>query len=68
MTLLAFFLNHRRATRGKYVGTSPYERLSGMPEKDSPIEQLLKLSPRAVKWQTKSHPRPLAETDLLKVA
>jgi len=68
LTLLAFFLNHRRATRGKYVGTSPYERLSGMPEKDSPIEQLLKLSPRAVKWQTKSHPRPLAETDLLKVA
>ncbi len=68
LTLLAFFLNHRTATRGKYAGSSPYERLTGMPEQDSPIEQLLKASPRAVKWETKSHARPLAQTDLLRVA
>jgi hypothetical protein len=68
LTLLAFFLNHRTATRGKYAGSSPYSRLTGMPEKDSPIEQLLKASPRAVKWVTKTHVRPLAETELLRVA
>jgi hypothetical protein len=68
LTLLAFFLNHRTATRGKHAGSSPYERLTGMPEQDSPIEQLLKASPRAVKWETKSHARPLAQTDLLRVA
>jgi len=68
LTMLAFFLNRRRATRGKYAGSSPSERLTGIPEKDSPIEQLLKVSPRAVKWEAKSPARPLAETDLLKVA
>jgi len=68
LTLLAFFLNHRTATRGKYAGSSPYERLTGMPEKNSPIEQLLKASPRAVKWETQTHAQPPAETDLLRVA
>lgn len=68
LTLLAFFLNHRKATRGKYVGTSPYERLTGLPEKESPIEQLLRMSPRAVNWQTQSPARPPADPNRLKVA
>ena len=50
LSMLAFFLNHRKATRGKYAGSSPHERLTGMPEKGSPIAQLLALAPRAAKW------------------
>jgi len=44
LNMLAFFLNHRRATRGKYAGTSPNERLTGQREQGSPIEQLVRLS------------------------
>jgi hypothetical protein len=68
LTMLAFFLNHRTATRGKYTGSSPYERLTGIPEKESPIEQLLKSSPRAVKWETQHPARPWSETGLRNVA
>lgn len=68
LIMLAFFLNHRKASRGKYAGSSPYERLTGTAEKESPIEQLLKLSPRAVKWATKRPLRTTSVTDLLKVA
>lgn len=68
LTMLAFFLNHRIATRGKYAGSSPYERLTGLPEKASPIEQLLKASPRATKWKTRHPARPPAATGLLNVA
>lgn len=49
LTMLAFFLNHRIASRGKYKGSSPYERLSGIKDINSPIEQLLNLSSRALK-------------------
>ncbi len=66
--MLAFFLNHRTATRGKYAGSSPYERLTGLPEKASPIAQLLKASPRASKWETRHLARPPAATGLLNVA
>ncbi|MEI6186598.1 MAG: hypothetical protein WCP43_05270 [Dehalococcoidia bacterium] len=68
LTMLAFFLNHRTATRGKYAGSSPYERLTGLPEKASPIEQLLKASPRASKWETRHLARPPEATGLLNVA
>lgn len=68
LTLFAFFLNHRRATRGKYAGRSPYERLTGKTEKMSPIDRLLNMSPRAGMWKTQSSARPPAETDLSQVA
>jgi hypothetical protein len=68
LIMLAFFLNHRKATRGKYAGSSPYERLTKMPEKDSPIERLLQVSPRAVMWKTKSSPQLHLAADLLHVA
>jgi hypothetical protein len=67
LTMLAFFLNHRTATRGKYTGSSPYERLTGTPEKESPIDQLLKSSPRAVKWDTRLA-RPLPKPGIRNVA
>lgn len=54
LNLLANFLNHRPATRGKYAGSSPYERLTGLPENGSPIEQLLKLASRSVKWLSRN--------------
>ena len=68
LTMLAFFLNHRSATRGKYNGSSPYERLTGIPEKESPIEQLLKSSPRAVKWAHRQPAQQLPESGLRNVA
>ena len=69
LTLLACFLNHRVATRGKYAGSSPYMRLTGLPETASPIEQLLKASPRASTWETR-HPaqRPSAAACLSSAA
>ena len=56
LSMLAFFLNHRKATRGKYAGSSPHERLTGMPERGSPIAQLLALAPRASKWVERGTP------------
>jgi len=56
LSMLAFFLNHRKATRGKHAGSSPHERLTGMPEKGSPIAQLLALAPRAAKWVGRGMP------------
>lgn len=44
LTMLAFFLNHRVATRGKYAQSSPHERMTGLKEKESPIRQILKAS------------------------
>ncbi len=61
LTLLAYFINHCKATRGKYKGTSSYERMTGIPEDASPIQKILRLSPRFVKWKAslalKSFPR-----------
>lgn len=68
LTLLAFFLNHRTATRGKYVGSSPYGRLTGMPEKTSAIERILERAPRAAKWRAQHPARPSTPTRLLNVA
>lgn len=68
LIMLASFLNHRKATRGKYAGTSPYERLTGIQENVSPIERLLQGSPRALKWKTQSPSRPVLAADLLNVA
>lgn len=59
LTMLAFFLNHRRATRGKYAGSSPYERLTGMREDGSPVEQILKLAAGTARWKTRSFAKPL---------
>ena len=44
LTMLACFLNHRKATRGKYAGTSPWERMSGIDEQGSSTEQILRMN------------------------
>ena len=41
LNLLAFHINHKRATRGKYAGTSAYERLTGQRCDASDIDLLL---------------------------
>jgi len=41
LDLLASFWNHQVATRGKYAGSSPYERLTGLREPASAIEQIM---------------------------
>lgn len=41
LNMLAFFWNHQVATRGKYAGTSPYERLTGIRESASAIDKIL---------------------------
>ena len=46
LNMIAFFMNHRQALRGRYAGSSPYERLTGIREKGSPIKKLLELSNR----------------------
>jgi hypothetical protein len=51
LALIAFHINHQRATRGKYAGTSPYERLTGEVVDESVIERLLRLAPRGAKWK-----------------
>lgn len=52
LTMLAFHINHKRATRGKYKGTSPYERLTGKTVRESSIELLMRLSLDARKRKT----------------
>lgn len=49
LNMLAFFLNHRVANRGKYAGTSPCQRLTGVAEKGTPIEQILQRLSQAAK-------------------
>jgi len=46
LNMIALFMNHRQASRGRYAGSSPYERLTGSSEKGSPIEKILELSSR----------------------
>ena len=46
LTMLACHINNKRATRGKYAGTSPYERLTGKVANESSIRQLMRLSTR----------------------
>lgn len=65
LTMLAFFLNHRTATRGKYARSSPHERMTGLAEKASPIEQILKASQRAVKWSALQPSQQPSTTDIL---
>lgn len=43
LNLIAYFLNHKRANRGPYKGSSPYERLCGIKEDDDCFDQILKL-------------------------
>lgn len=50
LDMLAFAINHRRAERGKYAGASPYERMTGLREPGSPVEQLMAAA--AGKWRT----------------
>jgi hypothetical protein len=54
LTMLAFHINHKRATRGKYKGTSPYERLTGKTVRESSIELLMRLSQDAGKRKTEA--------------
>jgi hypothetical protein len=42
LVMLAYFMNHRKATRGKYAGTSAWERATGIPETESPIDLILR--------------------------
>jgi len=55
LNLLAFFLNHRKARRGKYAGKSPFERLTGKEESISPIdlilERLRSFRAQQVEWE-----------------
>jgi hypothetical protein len=51
LDMLAFFMNHRKANRGKFAGTSPYPRMTGQTETDSPIERLMRNSSRSEKWE-----------------
>lgn len=48
--MLAFFLNHRKANRGTFAGTSPHERMTGQTETASPIELLMHKSSRRARW------------------
>jgi uncharacterized protein (DUF927 family) len=41
LNLIAFYMNHKVAIRGKYKGKSPLERFSGVEEKESFISLLL---------------------------
>ena len=68
LTMLAFFLNHRKATRGKYAGTSPNERLTGLPENATPIEQIMKLAQRTSGRKPQSTAKPSSEAALPKAA
>ena len=60
LNLIAYHVNNRRATRGKYAGTSPYERLTGEVVNESVIEQLMRMSPRSVKWHVAAFAQPEA--------
>jgi len=41
LNLIAYFLNHKVATRGPYKGTSPYQRFTGKKEDIDCLDQLL---------------------------
>jgi len=43
LNVIAFHLNHTKATRGKYKGTSPAERMGSAVENKTSIEQLLEI-------------------------
>jgi len=64
LTMLAFFLNHRRANRGKYAGSSPYERLTGIREANSPVEQILKLAAGNTGWKPEKSTKPFPKSFL----
>ncbi len=46
LDMIAFHLNHTKAIRGKYKGTSPMERMTSTAEEKSSIEQLLAIKAR----------------------
>ena len=52
--MLAFFLNHRKAARGKYAGSSACERMTGRKDTASPIDLLLEATKRAQKLSVRS--------------
>ncbi len=41
LDMIVYHLNHRVADRGRFKGTSAWERLTGIPEKSTSIEQIL---------------------------
>ncbi len=43
LNMIAFHLNHTSATRGKYKGTSPIERMNSVAEKTTSIKKLLEI-------------------------
>jgi hypothetical protein len=50
LNMIAFHINHKVATRGKYAGTSAFMRLTGKTYEETSIQRLAKLSPRAETW------------------
>lgn len=44
LNMIAYFLNHKVASRGCYKGTSARERLTGEPEKETVIDQIVRHS------------------------
>jgi len=68
LTMLAFFMNHKVADRGKYAGSSPHQRMTGLAEKASPIEQLMTLAPRSCKWRPRKAETAISETETAKAA
>lgn len=68
LNMIAFFMNHRQALRGRYAGSSPYERLTGISEKGSPIEKLLELSSRNAVNASSSEVQAAPELVLLKAS
>jgi len=55
LKLLVFFLNHKKARRGKYAGSSPYERFSGKMEAADPIDLILDMKAEYENMQESQH-------------
>jgi len=68
LDMLAFYLNHKDATRGKYKGTSPHRRLTGLAEKDTPVKLILQRLSQAAKKQPELLEKPLQQSALSAVA
>lgn len=50
LNMIAFHVNNKVASRGKYAGTSAFTRLTGEPRDKTPIQHLAELSSRAAGW------------------
>ena len=46
LNLIAYYINHKVATRGRYKGTSAHQRLTGIKDDEDVIQKILSLSPK----------------------